>query len=134
MRRPSEAQARALDALSRRVHRGPAQRARRAVAQRPEKPVKRVTKAALDALRRVERELAKATPKTSPGTILAVVRELRGVDPLSVEVGRAGTIERLTALGVPDAESAVDAAFAHYGLTAPLDSAAAARGAMRDGD
>lgn len=113
----SESQARALDALARRVRRGQAPHARGPADGRPPKPAKPVSKAALDALRRVERELARATPETAATTILAVMREVHGLDPLTIEVARAGMVGRLAALGVADAESAADTAFAHYGLT-----------------
>ncbi|MGH7529910.1 MAG: hypothetical protein ACREMN_05960 [Gemmatimonadales bacterium] len=109
--------AQALDELARRAAAPPRSRGR-APSGGPGRvrPAKPVTRATLDALRRVERELARATPDTAATTILAVVRELRGADALSVEVGRAGAVERLASLGVPDAESAVDTAFGRYGL------------------
>lgn len=77
-----------------------------------------VSRAALDALRRLEQLLGSVV---TPRVLLAVVRELRGTDPLTVEVGRAGTVERLLALGVADAEHQVDEVFNRYGLVVPDD-------------
>lgn len=91
---------------------------------RPHRAMRRqppVSRAALDALRRVQQALGSVT--VTPTLLLAVVRELRGTDPLTVEVGRAGAVERLQALGVADAESQVDEVLHRYGLVAPDDRA-----------
>ena len=86
-----------------------------------------VSVAALDALDRVARHLATATPDTAAPVARAVLLELRGQDAITVEVGRASLVQRIEALGQPDAEAAVDKLFRRHGLVARDDRVAARR-------
>lgn len=72
-----------------------------------------MTRGALDALRRVERELKNATDPDT--TLAAVVRELDGLDRLSIELARADTIKCLRALGVPNPKRMFDGAMRSLG-------------------